>query len=442
MGFARPGTFLRSAAIFSIFDGSITACDIYGRQELNRAVFKLDGLENPEPWKLWERTSQWTLEDMALFGGATGLLLASNPRLFPGAIGWSRFLGVTIAGCAIGAKTGEWVFGKGPPHQAKRVEWVLAAQRRSMYRRLSEDEKAKASLSRFGQSLLMAYTGDSPLMRTLSRPFKGLSGTPNPGSGTVVGHVHSDAQLQAMQQMQMQQAHARQPILMITEFEKDELAAPDYDGGYRQFRMDPIDTDLETLQEHLEHLNKIRDSEVKELAYLWHGLAQKEQNLHRLSQDDPEKDLLRRELQLLNSIATHANTRIAILSFAQADARKRIGQMQNQDSTSWNLAPTPAAEGLGLDDDWRENYSPQKSADRIRQRWEHARTDLAHVEHVLHQFDTLKAQGSTTNGANEQADQLRRNSEQMKQNIVATERLLKEYEDQVYKAEANTGNRS
>ena len=379
---------------------------------------------------------------MTLFGGATGLLLASNPRLFPGATGWSRFLGVTIAGCAIGARTGEWVFGRGPPHQAKRVEWVLAAQRRSMYRRLSDDEKAKASLSRFGQSLLMAYTGDSPLMRTLSRPFKGLSGTPNPGSGTVAGHVHSDAQIQAMQQMQMQQAHARQPILIITELEKDELAAPDYDGGYRQFRMDPIDTDLETLQEHLEHLEKLRDSEVKELAYLWQGLAHKEHDLHQLSQDDPEKDLLRRELQLLNSIATHSNTRIAILGFAQADARKRIGQIQNHDPTSWDFLPTPVAEEPGLHDDWRENYSPQRSADRIRQRWEHARADLAHVEHILHQFDTLKVQGSTTSAANEQAEQLRKNSEQMKQNIMATERLLKEYEDQIHKADANTGNQS
>ncbi|UPX11383.1 uncharacterized protein EKO05_0001989 [Ascochyta rabiei] len=439
LGFARPGTFVRTAAIFGLIDGSITACDIYGRQELNRAVFKLDGLDSPKPWKLWERTSQWTLEDATLFGGATGLLLASNPRLVLGASGWTRFLGITITGCAIGAKTGEWVFGRGPPHQAKRVEWVLAAQRRAMYRRLSEDEKAKASLSRFGRSLLMAYTGDSPIMQTLSRPFRGLSSMPNPGSDAVSGRAHQDAQMEAARQIQIQQAHAKQPILMLTEFEKEELAAPDYDGGHRQYFMDPADTDIEILQEHLEHLNKLRASDVKELAYIWQGLAQKEHHFHQLSQDNPEKDLLRRELQLLNSLATHFNTRIAILAYAQADARKRIDQIRNEDPASASMVPLPVTEEALLGGNWRESHSPQKSAERIRQRWETARTDLAQVEHVLSQFDTLKAQGSTNSRANEQAELLRKDAGQMKQNIMATERLLKEYEDQIYKVDASAG---
>ncbi|KAJ4359327.1 hypothetical protein N0V95_002251 [Ascochyta clinopodiicola] len=439
IGFARPGTFVRSAAVFGLIDGSITACDIYGRQELNKAVFKLDGLDNPKPWKLWERTKQWTPEDATLFGGGTGLLLASNPRLVPGASGWARFFGMTITGCAIGAKAGEWVFVRGPPHQAKRVEWVLATQRRAMYRRLSEDEIAKASLSRFGRSLLMAYTGDNPLMRTLSRPFRGLSGMPNPSSDAASGHAHQDAQMEAARQMQIQQAHAKHPILMLTEFEKEELAAPDYDGGHRQYLMDPADTDIETLQEHLEHLNKLRASDLKELAYIWQGLAQKEQDLHKLSQSDPEKDLLRRELQLLNSLATHFNTRIAILAYAQADARKRIDQIRNEDTASASMVPLPVTEEASLGGNWRASHSPQKSAERIRQRWETARTDLAHVEHVLSQFDTLKAQGSTNSHANEQADLLRKDAGQMKKNIMATERLLREYEDQIHKVDVSAG---
>ncbi|KAF2627834.1 hypothetical protein BU25DRAFT_367247 [Macroventuria anomochaeta] len=443
LGIARPGTFLKNAAFFGLVDGTITAFDIYGRQELNRAVFKLDGLDNPKPFKLWERTKLWTLEDASLFGGATGLLLASNPRLFPGAIGMSRFFGVIVAGSAISAKTAEWALGRGAPHQAKRVEWVLAMQRRAMYQRLSQDETAKASLSRFGRSLLISYTGDSPLMRTLSKPFGGLSGMANPGSATVVGHshghVHSDAQMEAMRQMQMQQAHTKQPVLMLTEFEKEELAAPDYDGGYRQYRMDPTDTDLETLQEHLEHLNRLRDSEVKELAYVWQALAPKEYKMHQLFQEDPEKDLLRRELQLLNSIATHSNTRLAIIAYAQADARKRLAQIRNEDPASVAKVPLPTAEESPLDGDWTKTHIPRKTAERIRERWESARTEAAQVEHVLSQFDRLKAQGSTNSHADEQAEQLRKEQVQLKSNVVATERLLKEYEDQILKADGNTG---
>jgi hypothetical protein len=388
-------------------------------------VFKLDGLDNPKPFKLWERTKLWTLEDASLFGGATGLLIASNPRLFPGATGISRFVGVTIAGCAVGAKTAEWAFGRGAPHQAKRVEWVLAMQRRAHYQRLSQDEKAKASLSRFGQALLMSYTGDSTLMKILSKPFGGLSGMANPGSGPVVGqgHGHNDAHIEAMRQMKIQQAHAKQPVLMLAEFDKDELAAPDYDGGHRQYRMDAADTDLEALQEHLEHLNKLRAEEARELAFVWQELAPKEHKMHQLPQEDPEKDLIRRELQLLNSIATHSSVRLAVIGYAQADARKRLAQIRKEDP----------------DSDLTANYVPQKIASRIRKRWEDARSDAAQVEHVLSQFDELKAQGMTHGHANEQAEALRENQTQLKQNVIATERLLKEFEDRISKADAGTG---
>lgn len=439
LGIARPGLFLKNVTFIGLIDGAVTACDIYGRQEINRAVFKMDGLENPKPFKLWERTKHWTLEDASLFGGATGLLIASNPRLFPGVTGFSRFFGVTIAGWAIGAKTAEWALAKGPPYQAKRVETILAMSRRAMYERLSQDEKAKAGLSRFGQALLMSYTGDSPLMRLLSKPFGGLSGMTGSGGPTAPGHGHAHGgQMEAMRQ-QIQQAHAKQPVLMVAEFEKEELGAPDYDQGHRQYRMDPSDTDLESLQEHLEQLNKLRDTEVKELAYIWQSLAPKEHKLHQLPQDDPEKDLVRRELQLLNSIATHSNARLAIISYAQADARKRIAQIRKEEPAAVSKLPLPGTEDPLLDETWKENYVPQKTAERIRQRWESARTDVAHVDHVLAQFDELKAQGSTNSHANEQAEQLRDNQWQLKQNVAATERLLKEFEDQIFRIEGSSG---
>lgn len=398
-------------------------------------MFKLDGLHDPKPWKLWERTKNWNVEDLTLFGGATGLLLASNPRLFPGVTGFRRFLGITIAGCAIGAKTAEFAFSKGPPYAERRTEWLRALRRRAAYGRLSTDEEAKASLSRFGQSLLMAYTADSAILRTLSRPFQGLDGVDEAPIAV------PDSQLQALQQMQMQQAQGRVPVILLTEFQKEELAAPDYEGAHRQYLMDPTDIDIETLKDHLKQLNKLRTVEVKELAYAWRGLAQKEHDLHRLSQEDPEKDMLRRELQLLNSLATHISTRIAVITYAQADTRKRIGQIENEDPASLStIFPLKIEEDSILQDGWRDTFAPQSSVERIRQRWENARVEWAGAEHVLSHLEKLKAQGRTNNLTDEQADQLRKNAEQMKKNFMATERLLKEYEDQIHKADSSNGN--
>ncbi|KAF1359514.1 hypothetical protein EJ07DRAFT_119773 [Lizonia empirigonia] len=239
----------------------------------------------------------------------------------------------------------------------------------------------------------------------------------------------------------MQQAQGRVPIILLTEFQKEELAAPDYEGAHRQYLMDPTDIDIETLKDHLKHLNKLRAAEVKELAYAWQGLAQKEHDLHRLSQEDPEKDMLRRELQLLNSLATHISTRIAVITYAQADTRKRIGQIENEDPASLStIFPLKIAEDSILHDGWRDTFAPQSSVERIRQRWENARVEWAGAEHVLSHLEKLKAQGRTNNHADEQADQLRKDSEQMKKNFMATERLLKEYEDQIHKADSSNGN--
>lgn len=434
----RPGTFLRNAAFFGMFDGAITACDIYGRQELNRAVFKSDGLETPKPFKLWERTKQWTVEDASLFGGATGLLIASNPRLLPGATSFSRFFGITIMGCAIGATTAEWAFGRGVPHQAKQVQWVLAMQRRAYYQRLSQDKEAKASLSRFGQALLMAYTGDSPFMQILSKPFGGLSGMANPGSASAVGHghVHHNAEVEALQQKEKE--YAEQFVYLVAKFDKEELAAPDYNDGYRQYQTDAADTDLEALQEHLEHLNNLQAEEVKELVFVWQELAPREHKMHQLPEADPEKDLIRRELQLLNSIAAHTSSRLAVIAYVQADARKRLAQIRNEDPAAISKLPLPLTGESLLDHDFMETYVPHGTAARIRTCWENARINVANVDDALAQYDELHAQGLMSSRTEDQANKIKEHQIQAKQDIVATERLLKEFEDRISKADLRT----
>lgn len=439
LGYARPGTFLRTVSVIGAIDVAGTSCDIYARQELNRAVFRRDGVDSPRPFKLWERTKQWTLEDFTLFGGATGLLIASNPRLFPGVRGVSKIVGAAIVGCAVGAKTADYAFATGPPGQTQRLEWVLARQRKAEYERLALDEKAKAELSRFGRLWLMSYTRQSTPMQILGKPFGGFSGTTTSvGPAGDTGHAQ-EAQMAALRD-HIKQAHANPPSLMVAEFENEELAAPDYERGYRQYRVDPADLNVEELQDHLEHLNKLREFEAQELAYAWQTLVPKEHKMHQLSEEESEKELLRRELQLLNSIALHSQTRLAVISYAQADARKRLAQIRNEEPTAIAQHPLPGTQSIPFENNWSETYVPQKTVERIRGRWESVRGDLAQADALLAEWGHIEENGKKDGwhphpDSIRKAEHLKTTRDAIKLNVEATERLLKEFEDRVVKAE-------
>jgi hypothetical protein len=347
---------------------------------------------------------------------------------------------MTAVGCAVGAKTGEWIFNKGVPYQAKYTQSVFALHRRRMYHQVLGNDKGKASLSRFGQSLLMAYTGVHPFLHILSAPFGGSAEMSTSESGKTVRSTHSAPPIQAGQAHWGQDTYTKHPIQFVAEFDREELTAPDFEHGYRAYNIDPTDTDVEALQEYLDHLDKLRTSDAKELAYLWQQLAQKERDMYRLPQEDPEKDLLRRELQLIHSLCIHGNARVALLGFQQIDTRRRINQIRNQDEpSSISVALAQIAEAQP-EKNWMENFGPHKSAEHVRQRWEDSRAKLAQIEHVLAHFDAMKAQGSTNSHADDQAKQLREDVERRKKNIVATERLLKELEDQIHRADSSTGN--
>jgi len=88
VGRSRPGVFLKSAALIGAVDLTCTASGIYGRHELHRGVFKMEGIQ-PKPGKLWERTKHWTWEDATLGGGVVGAFLALNPRALPGVYGFA-----------------------------------------------------------------------------------------------------------------------------------------------------------------------------------------------------------------------------------------------------------------------------------------------------------------------------------------------------------------
>jgi hypothetical protein len=439
VGYARPGTFLRTVSFCGAIEVAYTACDIYAKQEINRAVFRADGLGNPRPFKLWERTKQWTSEDLALFGGATGLLIASNPRLFPGVRGVSRILGVAIVGCAVGAKIADYAFATGPPGQAQRIRWVLEMQRKARYELLASDEKAKAELSRFGRLWLQMNTRQGILTQILGKPPGGSSSTTTSvGVAGDPGHAQK-AQMAALRE-QIKQAHANPPILMVAEFDNEELAAPDCEHGHRQYCVDPADLNEEEMQDHLEHLNRLHESEAKELAYVWQTLVPKEHKMHQLSEEESEKELLRRELQLLNSTALHSQTRLAVISYAQADARKRLAQIRNEEPIAIARHPLPSTQSISFQNNWVETYVPHKTVERIRGRWESVRDDLAQTNALLAEWDKIEEKGQREGwhlspDTKKKAEQLITTRDALKLNVEATERLLKEFEDRVVKAE-------
>ena len=439
LGYARPGTFLRTASVIGLMDLSCTACDIYGRQELDRAVLRRNGVYNPRPFKLWERTKQWTQEDLALFGGATGLLIASNPRLLPGVRGFPKILGAAIVGCVVGARTADHAFAPGLTGLAQPMELLLAMRRKAEYEHLAQDEKAKAELSRFGRFWLGAYTRESIVTQILGKPFGGLSGTTTSiGTAGDPGHAQ-EAQTAALRE-RIEQAHATPPTLMVVGFEDEELAAPDYERGYRQYRMDPADLNVEEVQDHLEHLSKLHESEAKELAYAWQTLVLKEHKMHQLLAEEAEKELLRRELQLLNSIAVHSQIRLAVISYAQADARKRLAQIRNEEPTAIAKHPLPATQSISLENNWSKTHVPQSTVEHIRGRWESVRSDLAQADAHLALLNQIEEK-SKKDGRHpdpdlkSKAEHVRTTRDALKLNVEATERLLKEFEDRVVKAE-------
>ncbi|CAO2656522.1 Nn.00g053250.m01.CDS01 [Neocucurbitaria sp. VM-36] len=451
VGRSRPGIFLQSAAIFGVFDLSYTACDIYGRRELNRGVFRLDGVE-AKPGTLWERTKHWTVEDAALSGGGLGIFTALNPRALPGVSGWKRFLGSAMVGAAFGSVVGERLLVRIPPQLLTLIETADTMTRRTQYERLQHNEEAKATLSRFGKLALTIHTW--PALQLLRG-----------ATGLEIGHGHAHGGMSSAKGVPQPLATSPHPsiaqqlqntITFHVEFSHDELDGPDIEDGSRAYK-DTLQTrDPDALQAYLSHLHSLKRSMVLEARYIWRQLAQKEQIFYSLLDEDAEKDLYRREIQLLNSVATQFISREAILAFHVADARKQLAQMKGKDGvrhgsdTSASSSATPDLETdhsptFLLDPSPSSTsestaYSPDLTTAQLRTVWTRQKEVLAHIEQVVSQYDAVEAHSSTSSGGisgagNSQVEQLRLNRGYLEKNIEATGRLLREFEEQVRRAE-------
>jgi hypothetical protein len=412
--------FLGSVAFLSAAELSWEGAALYGRHEMNRGVFKMDKIE-PKPGKLWERTKHWTTEDTTLGGGALGIFAALSPRALPGAVGFSRFLGAVTVGCALGSEVGKAVLVRVPPQHLKAVYAQDTAARHKEYEKLEQNAEAKASLSRVGKFALSCYA--SPVLRILHSPlqFGGLGGTG--------GHQHGPPGSRPLSEMQAELA--RSTVIRV-EFTEGELTGPDVEDGFRVYKDDIKSRDASSIQDWLERLQALRKKLATELQYVWPHLAEREREFYKIEEEDKEKDIVRRELQLLNNTASDLASQHAILAYHENDARKRLEQLKSTDTepvttTSYETPSHSAAS------EQEAHYGPHIITERVRTNWSRQKELLAHIEHALSQYAAISPEEGTSHG--EASKQLKKEAEQLKLNVEATERLLRWCEQQVREAD-------
>lgn len=433
VGKSRPGNFLKTTAYLSAAHISISTIDSYSRGEIRRGLFKLDNVD-PKPGKLWERTKHWTVDDMVAGGGILGTFLALNPRALPGVGGWKRFLGAATVGCAVGGYVGQTRFVRLPSQLVSMMQVADAQIQKLQYNRLKQDEKAQEKLSRVGKIAFAFYTW--PIWDLSMNPFKAASESAVGGTVDNTAGGFQPARLAQDPHAGISKEEMEQHTLIQIEFNKGELRGPDIEHGYRAYKDSLTDRDTSALRDWLDRLEEVRHMTAIEAQYVWQHLAAKEYEFYSLERDDREKDIVRRELQLLNNLASDFASRDAILAYHIADAQKRLEQTKQEEPFSQNLIVKTRSIPKELPADWRNHYSPHMIAEQVRLNWSRQKELLGFLEQSTTLFGDLKLEPGSQQET--QLKQVRENAENMKKNVEATERLLKEFEEQVRRAEAYT----
>lgn len=428
-GRSSPGTFIRTVAIFSVADLSVTAAGLYSRRELNRGVFKMENIK-PKPGKLWERTNYTSPEDRTMIGGAIGMLMALNPRALPGAYGVSRFIGAATLGCAFGSKIGQLVFVRVSEPLLTLLHANDSVLRMQAYEKLQHDSEARDSLSMAGKLALKYYT--SPSLGFLRYQLALIRGTGDifdepqqTKSSTQSPHGHESRS--------SLQAEANKYTVVQVEFKQSELAGPDIEAGYRAYK-DSLDSrDEGSIRDWLERLQDLKKRVGIEIQFVWKHLAQREHEFYLHVKEDWVKDATRRELQLLNNMAADLVTRYAILEYHEKDAQKRLEQMKQTDPLS--PAPitayeTPQHPTVVAQDDYK---GLQIVTEQVRTNFSRQKELLAHLQQNNYYFMASHPDEGTPRS--EHSKQLQRNSSDMYKNVVATGRLLEWLEEQEREAD-------
>lgn len=433
-GVAGPGLFVNCVAILGFIDLPHTAFLVYGRRELDVAVLKANNI-TPKPGKLWERTSHFTVDDGYLLGGALGVLAALNPRALPGVRGWKRIFGAATVGSALGAQVGwKYMERSFPQLDVPRSEAAHWRRKRAEYNeKLARNEKAKASLSWPGKTVLALNAMAGSRVGQFLERF-GLAGFPGQSSHpNGAEHGPGDIEWQAVPQVSpaVRQLSKENQAFTI-EVERSAVAGHDMGNGSRLYGDTLQDKNAEELQNHLDYLHKLKQKLGAEAKFLWQELASKERQFYGIVTEDYEKDIFRRQLQLLHSTIAQLVVRDTIITYHIVDARKQLGQIDSNDKNSHTAPAIADALESEIFIEPETTHSPEMTVRDLRLNWLRKKDRLAPVERVLKHHQADHADDPNTKEA---LALLNLEVENMRRNVEATERLLREFENHVRKAE-------
>lgn len=219
--------------------------------------------------------------------------------------------------------------------------------------------------------------------------------------------------------------------LIQIEFNKGELKGPDVENGYRAYKDKIAEWDPNALQDYLERLQEIRKQTLLEALYAWHRLRFKEQKFYNLPEDSEEVDIVRRELQLLNNIASDFASRESILAYHVADTIKRFQQMKHRVPDSAKFSGVRLRQDLPKN--WVVHFGPELVTEQVRMNWTRQKEMMSLMEQSTAMHKDVEPEPGTPMAT--QLQHIREGAENMKKNVTATERLLKEFEDQLRRAD-------
>jgi hypothetical protein len=318
------------------------------------------------------------------------------------------------------------------------LDQAMTGTRQKEYQRLQNDDKAKASLSRVGKLALWYHT--SSVMRILRSPLQvgGIGGMGGMSGGPQVGHGGSPRP--GSDSLAALKAEIGRQTLVQIEFKEGELAGPDVEDGYRAYKDNLKSRDANTIHDWLEKVQDLKKKTDAELQYVWPHLAQREHEFYQHVEEDREKDIFRRELQLLNNIVCDLVTRHAILGYHEHDAQKQLQQIVQADTNSAGLdvvsqdiTSSYKTPQHPIEDVQTDFHGPTYVTELIRKNWSRQRELLSHMESTISRGSAMQPEEGTHVAVHVQ--HLQQEAEHVRKNIEATERLLRWFEERVREAD-------
>ncbi|KAI8940526.1 hypothetical protein NX059_004203 [Plenodomus lindquistii] len=433
----RPGLFLKSVAIINAVHLSVVAGDVYAAHEINRAIFKRDGIE-AKPGKLWELSprSDLSVEDFTVAGGLLGCVVAMNRRAFPGVQGWRRYFGAATVGLGVGYQAGSLRLL--PRFPNARQDWHMrqATFRRQQYVTLQQDESAKASLSWIAKIVLASWT-KSPIGRNANaEPSSKHTAT------EITGMKHynhpDDPWLQSGTQ---NDSWSTAPIDPATGECVFDPAALVYDDFFTT-------QNPETLKIWLEKLHGARKRTDAELQYCMQCLAELRHEYAALTEHSRARDVLRRAVFLMGLMVREtvqnaanwnmhiADTEFRLQALSPLSASKQTSGISRTDSAYFSsIALTASPSSLADSQSHIDStYAPNITARRLRGECNGFKYTLSLIDQVLELAEKLP--GHDMNDSTVQ--KAKGHYEPLIRNIEAVDMLLHWFEAKVQEVEARS----